>query len=204
MKDVEPPWDTAPARRTEILLLDLTEDLEHSNADVVVKALLILQNILGHLKKKEASSIAVQLVEKLLPFFHHGQGQVKEQAIRFFTEQQKSVVWSHKGDMKDKVQTALFLLFAHLRDETPSVSEASRECLLAAAKFLGWKLPKDIMKPKLPWLVGDRWFSGLRSSEETDQRCGSLQAGYCLSPRLPESPSYSCGHRHEKEDHQIL
>ncbi|XP_053908910.1 uncharacterized protein LOC128850043 isoform X1 [Cuculus canorus] len=139
------------ARRMKILLPDMTEDLQDSNGDVIRKALVILQNMMDHLKKKETSSIAVQLLEKLLPLFHHELSQVREQAVRLFTRQLKCVMRNHKKMMTEKVRTALLPLFSHLCDPTPSVAKASQEGLLAAAKFLGWKLPEELVQAKLQW-----------------------------------------------------
>ncbi|XP_065600075.1 maestro heat-like repeat-containing protein family member 7 [Cyrtonyx montezumae] len=41
--------------------------------------------------------------------------------------------------MKENVHTGLLPLLLRLSDETPSVAQASREALVACAKFLKWK-----------------------------------------------------------------
>jgi len=57
------------ARKMQVLLPDLMEVLQKGNEHIKTKALVVTQNIKGRLKKREASSVAVQLAEKLLPLF---------------------------------------------------------------------------------------------------------------------------------------
>jgi len=45
------------------------ELLQNENEDIKMKALVVIQKLMGHLEKAEASPIAVQLAEKLLPLF---------------------------------------------------------------------------------------------------------------------------------------
>jgi len=48
---------------------DLMEVLQNGDEDIRKQALVVTQNLMGHLKKAEASSVGVQLSEKLLPLF---------------------------------------------------------------------------------------------------------------------------------------
>ena len=52
-----------------VLLPDIMETLQDANTDVKMKALLFLGNMMAHMKREEASLIALQLAEKLLPLF---------------------------------------------------------------------------------------------------------------------------------------
>ena len=53
----------------QVFLPDMMEVLQDGNQDLKMKALVVFRNVMAHLKRKEASPIAVQLVEKLLPLF---------------------------------------------------------------------------------------------------------------------------------------
>lgn len=55
------------ARKILVLLPDVMEALQDYSADAKVKALVFLRNMMGHMKRKEASLMALQLAEKLLP-----------------------------------------------------------------------------------------------------------------------------------------
>ena len=57
------------ARKIPVLLPDIVETLQDANSDVKMKALVFLRNMMGHTKREEASLIALQLAEKLLPLF---------------------------------------------------------------------------------------------------------------------------------------
>ena len=53
----------------QILLPDLIEVLQKGEEHIKTKALVVIQNTMNGLKKTEASPLAVQLAEKLLPLF---------------------------------------------------------------------------------------------------------------------------------------
>ena len=57
------------ARKMLVLLPDIMETLQNANTDNKTKALLLFRNVMGPMKRKEASPTALQLVEKLLPLF---------------------------------------------------------------------------------------------------------------------------------------
>ncbi|KAK2529649.1 hypothetical protein Q9233_006816 [Columba guinea] len=57
------------ARKITVLLPDIMETMQDTNSDVKRKALLLFRNTMGHLDREEASPIALQLAEKLLPLF---------------------------------------------------------------------------------------------------------------------------------------
>ena len=58
------------ARKMQVLLEDLMATLQHASEDIQMQVLLVLRNVLGHVMGEEASPIALQLVEKLLPLFN--------------------------------------------------------------------------------------------------------------------------------------
>lgn len=52
-----------------VLLPDIMETQQNANTENKMKALRVFRNVMGHMKREEASPIALQLVEKLLPLF---------------------------------------------------------------------------------------------------------------------------------------
>jgi len=57
------------ARKMQVFLTDLMKLLQKGDERIKTKALFDFQNIMVHLKKTEASPVAVQLAEKLVPVF---------------------------------------------------------------------------------------------------------------------------------------
>ena len=57
------------ARKMLVLLPDIMETLPAANTNVTVKALVVITNVICHMKWEEANRIALRLVEKLLPLF---------------------------------------------------------------------------------------------------------------------------------------
>jgi len=55
----------------QVLLEDVMGTLQHDSEDIQMKALLVFRNALGRITREEASPIALQLVEKLLPLFNN-------------------------------------------------------------------------------------------------------------------------------------
>ncbi|XP_076219893.1 maestro heat-like repeat-containing protein family member 7 [Aptenodytes patagonicus] len=113
------------ARKIPVLLPDIMETLQDANADVKMKALVLLRNMMGHMKREEASVIALQLAEKLLPLFDDVSSQVRELSISFFEGVMKTVVGRNVKKMKKKVQRVLLPLFLHMNDQIESVAKVS-------------------------------------------------------------------------------
>ncbi|XP_076219962.1 maestro heat-like repeat-containing protein family member 7 [Aptenodytes patagonicus] len=111
------------ARKIPVLLPDIMETLQDANADVKMKALVLLRNMMGHMKREEASVIALQLAEKLLPLFDDVSSQVRELSISFFEGVMKTVVGRNVKKMKKKVQRVLLPLFLHMNDQIESVAK---------------------------------------------------------------------------------
>ena len=52
-----------------VLVPDIMETLPAANTNVTVKALVVITDVICHMKREEANRIALRLVEKLLPLF---------------------------------------------------------------------------------------------------------------------------------------
>ncbi|XP_076219965.1 maestro heat-like repeat-containing protein family member 7 [Aptenodytes patagonicus] len=143
------------ARKIPVLLPDIMETLQDANADVKMKALVLLRNMMGHMKREEASVIALQLAEKLLPLFDDVSSQVRELSISFFEGVMKTVVGRNVKKMKKKVQRVLLPLFLHMNDQIESVAKASGNTLLACAKFLGWRKLSYLAETRQTHLIGE-------------------------------------------------
>ncbi|XP_040512142.1 uncharacterized protein LOC112530684 [Gallus gallus] len=121
------------------LLPEVMETLRFASTPITLKVLNIFRNVMRNLGKRQASPIALQLAEKILPLFNHVSSEVREGSIRLFKEVMDAVVWCKKGNMKKAVRRGLLPLLFQMSDETPSVAQASGEALVACAKFLKWK-----------------------------------------------------------------
>ncbi|KAM6184404.1 maestro heat-like repeat-containing protein family member 7 [Sarcoramphus papa] len=143
------------ARKMRVLLEDIVETLESGNEDIQMKALLVFRNMLGHMRRQEASPIALQLAEKLLPLFNHESSQLREFSLRLFREVMQKVAWRHKRQMRKNVRQGLLPLFFHLSDQSQSVAKASGEALLAAAELLKWKQLRHLLQTQQTWRIGE-------------------------------------------------
>lgn len=50
---------------------DIMDTLQYACEDIQMNALLVIRNMLGYMRRKEASSITLELTEKLLPHFNN-------------------------------------------------------------------------------------------------------------------------------------
>ncbi|XP_055676018.1 maestro heat-like repeat family member 5 [Falco peregrinus] len=142
------------ARKMEVFMPDMMKVLEDGNTNIKMKSLVVSRNVIGHLKTK-ASPIAVQLMEKLLPLFAEGFGEVRELSISLFRDLMKTVVRKNKRQMKTKVEMGLLPLIFHMSDQIHSVAKASREALLAAAELLKWKKLKHLLQSHQTWRIAE-------------------------------------------------
>ncbi|KAM6225537.1 maestro heat-like repeat-containing protein family member 7 [Spheniscus humboldti] len=161
------------ARKIPVLLPDIMETLQDANTDVKMKALVLLRNMMGHMKREEASVIALQLAEKLLPLFDDVSSQVRELSISFFKDVMKTVVGRNMKKMKKKVQRVLLPLFLHMNDQIESVAKASGNTLLACACFLRWRKLSYLAETHQTHLIGECLLLHNRSRVE-DYLCQSL------------------------------
>ncbi|XP_030330838.1 maestro heat-like repeat family member 5 [Strigops habroptila] len=132
---------------------------------------------MGHLLKKEASPIAVQLVGDLLPLFDGESSQLRELSIRLFRVLLDSVVRSDKRRMRSSTRGFLVPLFLHMSDQSDSVAEASREALLASATLLGWRELQHLLKTRQTWRIAECLLerSRKRAEEYLDQSVPYLE-----------------------------
>ncbi|KFW65306.1 Maestro heat-like repeat-containing protein family member 7, partial [Pygoscelis adeliae] len=143
------------ARKIQVLLPDVVETLQDANKDIRMKALLVFRNVVGHMKRKKASCIALQLSEKLLPLFDDECSQLRELTIHLFKDLMKAVVCCHKKRMKNKVWRVLVPLFFHMSDQTQSVAKVSRKAFLAVAEILEWEELKHLIQTQQTWRIGE-------------------------------------------------
>ncbi|XP_026723230.1 maestro heat-like repeat-containing protein family member 7 [Athene cunicularia] len=127
------------ARKMLVLLPDIMENLLAANADVRMKALMLFNNVIHHMKREEANLIALRLAEKLLPLFDDECSRVRELSISLFKDVMKTVVGRNTKKMEEKVQGVVLPLFFHTNEKIESVSKASWNTLRASAEFLGWR-----------------------------------------------------------------
>ncbi|KAF1604538.1 hypothetical protein FQV09_0012614, partial [Eudyptes chrysolophus] len=111
------------ARKMLVLLPDIMETQQDASTDNKMKALLVFRNVMGHMKRKEASPTALQLVEKLLPLFIDDSSQLRELSICLFKDVMQMVVGNDKQQMKKNVRRSLLPLFFHMSDQSESVAK---------------------------------------------------------------------------------
>ncbi|XP_050572894.1 uncharacterized protein LOC118261163 [Cygnus atratus] len=143
------------ARKIQVVLPDILEALQDTNTDVVLKALLVLSNVMAHVERREASRTALQLAEKLLPLFAHESSQVREHSICLFQAVTEAVLRHRQKEMKRTVHSSLLPLYFRMRDQSESVAKASGEALVVAAKFLRLKELKHLAQTEQTWKIGE-------------------------------------------------
>ncbi|XP_035170189.1 uncharacterized protein LOC118159728 isoform X2 [Oxyura jamaicensis] len=142
------------ARKIQVLLPDILEALQDTNTDVVLKALLVLRNVMAHVESREASCVAPQLAEKLLPLFDHESSLVREHSISLFQALTEDLL-SQRKEMKRAVHSSLLPLYFRMRDQSESVAKASGEALIIAAEFLRHKELKHLAQTEQTWKIGE-------------------------------------------------
>ncbi|XP_071427966.1 maestro heat-like repeat family member 5 [Pithys albifrons albifrons] len=153
-------------RNIEVFLPGMMKILQDGREDVKMKILVVLGNVLGQLQKRKASSIAVQLVARLLPLFDSECSELREISICMFTHLLELVVWRDEKRMRKEVQRALVPLLFRMSDQTPSVAEASREALLGVSELLRWKTLQHLLKRERLWELGACLLKKSRSRTE--------------------------------------
>ncbi|XP_050572893.1 uncharacterized protein LOC118261161 [Cygnus atratus] len=143
------------ARKIQVVLPDILEALQDTNTDVVLKALLVLSNVMAHVERRGASRTALQLAEKLLPLFAHESSQVREHSICLFQAVTEAVLRHRQKEMKRTVHSSLLPLYFRMRDQSESVAKASGEALVVAAEFLQRKELKHLAQTEQTWKIGE-------------------------------------------------
>ncbi|XP_061321657.1 uncharacterized protein LOC133275644 [Pezoporus flaviventris] len=151
------------------MLPDLMEALQSAHSDNKMKALRTFRNVIGHLKKK-ASSIALELAEKLLQLFDDECSQTQELSICLFKDAIQMADWKDKRQMQKKVRRSLVPLMLHMSDEIESVAKASQEAICAAAKVLKWEWLSHHVQTLERWQTVQRL---VRTSPRLDTGCSS-------------------------------
>ncbi|XP_071588643.1 maestro heat-like repeat-containing protein family member 7 [Heliangelus exortis] len=174
---METAFSLTQARKMKVLLMDLLEVLQQGSKDVQLKALRICRKVMGELTREEASSIAVELLDKLLPLFDNGLlSELREISISLFTELLKKVAGKCKRQMRNQVRRGLLPLWFHMSDDTQSVAEASSQALLDAAEFLKWQQLQHVVRTEQMWRIGECLLlqDRTRAEDYLDQSLGYL------------------------------
>ncbi|XP_071611389.1 uncharacterized protein [Heliangelus exortis] len=140
--------------------------LKDPSTNIRMGALLFFQTMLGLLRRKEASPVALLLVEKLPDLFGDESSQVQELSLSLFGETMKAVARRDKGEMKERIRRVVVFLFLHMNTESRSMTEACGKALLISAKFLGWRRLKRVIKMRKSWLIGETLLKQDRSRVE--------------------------------------
>ncbi|XP_074876964.1 maestro heat-like repeat-containing protein family member 7 [Buteo buteo] len=154
------------ARKIQVLRPHIAEVFRNGNTDIKMKVLMVFRNVMGHLKRTEASAMALQLAEELLPLFDDESSQMRELSISLFRDVMETVVGNDKKRMKKKVRRGLIPLFLHMCDETDSVAKVSGEALITTAELLKWKELKQLLQTQQTWRTGECLLAQDRSRAE--------------------------------------
>ncbi|KAM9374941.1 maestro heat-like repeat-containing protein family member 7 [Phaethornis superciliosus] len=166
--------------RESSLLDTILMCLKDPHTDIRMEALLFFQTLTAHLKRKEASPVALLMVEKLPLLFGDESSQVQELSLSLFEDMLKAVVGRDKGEMKETLRRVVVSLILQINTESRSMAEASGRALLISAKFLRWRKVKKVIKKKKTWLLGETLLKQDKSRVE-DYVCFSLP--YLCDPR---------------------
>ncbi|OWK53860.1 hypothetical protein RLOC_00008627, partial [Lonchura striata] len=106
----------------EAFLPSMMKILEAGSEDEKMKIIEVFRNVLEHLKKSKASSIAVALVEKILPLFDSEHGRLRELSLWLLRDLLRSVVRRDEKKMRRQMRGALIPLLFRVSDQLPSVA----------------------------------------------------------------------------------
>ncbi|CAN8177316.1 unnamed protein product [Coccothraustes coccothraustes] len=168
------------AKKMKGLLPEMLQFLGHWSWDVSVMALDTFHNILGHLKKKEASSVALKAVQRLWNLFDAKEDCVRERSISLFGALLGKTTWRNKEAMRRNSWKALVRLVLHMSDQAPGVAKASKEAVVAVAEFLKWKELKELVQKEQIWKMGECLLA--KDSSRAEQFVLDSQP-YLLSPQ---------------------
>ncbi|XP_031950581.1 uncharacterized protein LOC116437131 [Corvus moneduloides] len=170
------------ARKMKGLLSELLKFLWHQSGDISVMVMDIFQNVLGHLKKREASAMVVKAVQRLWHLFDAEEDFVREHSIHLFRDLLSKTAWKDKKGMKENAWKVLVRLLLHMSDQAPSVAKASTEAVLAIAKLLKWKELKQLAQMEQTWRMGECLLA--KDSSRAEQFVWDSQP-YLRSPQAP-------------------
>ncbi|XP_053824418.1 uncharacterized protein LOC128802193 isoform X2 [Vidua chalybeata] len=170
------------AKKMKGLLPEMLKFLGHWSWDISVMALDTFHNLLGQLKKKEASSMAVNVAQRLWFLFDAKEDCVRERSISLFGELLGKTAWRDKKAMRRNSWKALVQLVLHMSDQVPSVAEASKKAVLAVAELLNWKELKHLAQAEQMWKMGECLLA--KDSSRADQFVRDGKP-YLLNPQAP-------------------
>ncbi|XP_074387497.1 uncharacterized protein LOC141726492 [Zonotrichia albicollis] len=143
-------------------------------------ALDTFRNVLGQLKKKEASSMALKAVERLWKLFDAREECLRERSISLFKELLGKTIRKDKEAMKRNSWKVMVRLVLHISDEAPSVAKASKEAVVAIAELFKWKEFKELAQKEEIWKMSE--FLLAKDSSRAEQYVLESQP-YLLSPQ---------------------
>ncbi|XP_015705813.1 uncharacterized protein LOC107306912 isoform X2 [Coturnix japonica] len=143
------------ARKMQVLLPEIMATLQDASADIKMRALLVIQNIMGHVKRKEASSIAVRHAEELLPLFVNESSAVKVSSICLYRDMGQAVLWCHRRRMKGTMHRGLVPLLFRMSDENQDVAQAAKRAIVQTAKLLCWNDLRKLTEKQETWRIAE-------------------------------------------------
>nr|XP_032601849.2 maestro heat-like repeat-containing protein family member 6 [Taeniopygia guttata] len=129
----------------------LVELLWDADGEIVSMTAMLLNFIILEKDMLIPSSIALQLVEALLPLLDHDNSQVQLLSIVLLGTLVTLPQGKEKEALKAHVHQSLLPLFFHCHDENQRVAQASQETLLCAAEFLKRTELEKLVKSKKLW-----------------------------------------------------
>ncbi|XP_043390800.1 maestro heat-like repeat-containing protein family member 7 [Chelonia mydas] len=129
----------------------IVERLHEADRGVISNAITVLRDILAGMDRQSASTVAVQVAEKLLPFFHDEPSKLRVLSIALFKHLLELVRGPSRRKMKEHVLRSLVPLLLLLHDERPNVSQVCWDTLRSALEFLRWSQLGALVQRKELW-----------------------------------------------------
>ncbi|XP_043390806.1 maestro heat-like repeat-containing protein family member 7 [Chelonia mydas] len=129
----------------------IVERLHEADRGVISNAITVLRDILAGMDRQSASTVAVQVAEKLLPFFHDESSKLRVLSIALFKHLLELVRGPSRRKMKELVLQSLVPLLLLLHDERPNVSQVCWDALSRAVEFLRWSQLGALVQRKELW-----------------------------------------------------
>ncbi|CAM5122539.1 unnamed protein product [Natator depressus] len=129
----------------------VVERLHEADRDIISNAIAVLRDILAGMDRQSASPVAVQVAEKLLPFFHDESSKLRVLSIALFKHLLELVRGPSRRKMKEHIIRSLVPLLLLLHDERPNVSQVCWDALRSALEFLRWSQLGALVQKKELW-----------------------------------------------------
>ncbi|KAM6996763.1 uncharacterized protein RBU47_013161 [Passerculus sandwichensis] len=111
------------AKKMKSLLPEMLKFLGNWSWDISVMALDTFRNVLGQVKKKEASGLALKAVQRLWKLFDAREECLRERSISLFKELLGKTAWRDKEAMRRNSWKVLVQLVLHMSDQDPGVAQ---------------------------------------------------------------------------------